>query len=250
LAELIAMVSAKISVSETSETDVCPLCDGYGHVITESGAQPCQCFRDNQIQRRLDCLAGKVYERYHKAIYLHQLLEESTALNAVREYMWKVSVVNETFRAKSGLFICGTTGVGKTMAAIHAIAQLIRKNPVSRIRCWLNFGDMISDTLFGGDGDDLREKRSAIRRQIDNSDAIVIDDIGQSNTYQKSLDIGNDTLKRVIDKAMGDFIPAILISNATGDELKKVFSGPVLSRLSDPFWNRVQLREADRRVQK
>ncbi len=249
LADLIASLAARVSASTEPEPDVCPDCDGYGHVIGPHGAGPCHCVKDRLVSDRLDAFSQRVYARYRDAVLAPANLYETDSLQVVREYLASVSVQGQNLRAESGLVICGTTGIGKTTSAIYAASQIIRKDPTARIRLWLNYTDLITDVLFGVEaGNDLRAQRTAIRKQIDQSDAIVIDDIGHSETYQRSDGIGNEVLKRVCDKAMGDFIPTVLICNFSPDDLKRFLTGPVASRLGDKYWQKVLLKGKDLRT--
>ncbi|HPO07384.1 MAG TPA: ATP-binding protein [bacterium] len=244
--------------SEEPEEVPCPFCDGYGNVIDERGARPCRCVQtnryENSVQSKLKSLSGQVLTCHHEAIWNPEKLKRRKAIEHVEEFLKGISkrkaepgFGKSGLVAEHGLVLCGQTGVGKTMAGIYALAQIARRWPWAQILLRLNSTKLVNEFTFGGDGK-FAEKRFGLIDDIESADVLLIDDIARDKSMISSDEKMANLLYTILDRAMGDRVPTILIVNMPRKEFEDFLGNDASrSRFRDPFWKVVHLVGGDLR---
>ncbi|HOE12057.1 MAG TPA: ATP-binding protein [bacterium] len=259
--EEIENLKRKIERSEEStEPDIrCPAgnpnCNGYGNEnVPGNGFRPCKCARDKQMQGKLGGLLNKVQEKHRSAILEPDTLEETESLAAGKDFLAGISREGSIYVAKKSLLLCGAPDSGKTAACIYVAGQLIRSYPDINLAFWLNFQDLVDQVILGGgprEGGDLAESRRYVRRMIQNSDVVIVDEFGRAGLYKdERLDQAVDQLAyEVANVAVEGRKPALIATNLKVKDFLEhpSFQEATRSRLADSTWRRIQVRPIDRR---
>lgn len=211
--------------------------------------KPCPICTEKDQQKRevkicaaaIENLRHSVAPIFHPAVDLN--FNPHTTARYCENYLDKaVRRVGNRLHADKGFFLCGTPGTGKTFASIYALSRMIRLCPLTRPFHAQNWSDLIDRYLTFAD-------TRPLRRQIEQADAIVVDDIGRvKRTDQAAKTAQQDLLFLLIDRAMGYEIPAILISNlSVADFLNLLGSGAAKSRAESLWWVWSEVTGADLR---
>ena len=246
--------------AELMEPDVvCPAgnpnCNGYGNEnVPGNGFRPCKCARDKQMQGKLEGLLNRVQKKHRKAIEEPDTLEETESLAAAKKFLAGISREGSVYVAKKSLLLCGAPGCGKTAACIYVAGQLIRSDPGIYLALWLNFQDLVDQVILGGgpkEGGDLAESRRYVRRMIQNSDVVIVDEFARAGLYRdEKLDQAIDQIAYEIANVASEGRKPVMI--ATNLKVKDFLEHPSFqdatrSRLKSLIWRRIQARPIDRR---
>lgn len=132
---------------------------------------------------------------------------------AVTQYQNQVYKQLKNYGGKKNVVFLGKTGTGKT----HLACALIEKFLLEGRRCfYVKFYELLEFKIQN------KQKFS----QILNADFLVIDEYGSSDSDNKS-----NLLFEIIDKRYGKMLPTMLISNLSGDELRKNMNDATYSRI-------------------
>jgi len=153
----------------------CDKCDGYGNVIDETGARPCECklrYFQKQNMRRLTLPAEFADMSFDN--FVLQLREREAMLCAAQEYV-------ERFRDDPSmwlyLFSTGSGGMGKTHLAVSALRRLMARGHTGAFLQYI--GDsktsMVSSTWHSLN---TREQPFYFGDDYLDLDVVVIDDLG------------------------------------------------------------------------
>lgn len=101
----------------------CSKCDGYGNIVDEKGARPCQCKLDYFRKKRL----GKAnipphFQRMSLESFQRKTRAQKNVYSTVNLYVQRYSSQNS-----KGLLLWGGPGCGKTHLAVGVLQELIKK---------------------------------------------------------------------------------------------------------------------------
>ncbi|MBI1387669.1 MAG: cell division protein ZapE [bacterium] len=197
----------------------CPLCDGYGHIIDEKGARPCECVRNEIAQGSIN--DARVPQRYtHETLESFQIETSKmrALLEVARQYVDGYSASNTR-----GLYIYGPTGVGKTHIAIGIMKALMEKG-FSGV--FYNIADLLDairatyDPKMDSDSKPVIEEQ--LQRQI-----LVLDDFG----VQKTSTWVADRLYALINRRYQDCRTLIITSQMAEHDLRMRVDPALSSRI-------------------
>ncbi len=199
----------------------CPLCDGYGHIIDESGARPCICITREVIRSGIN--EARIPLRFTDET-LDTFDPRATFLKAclskARQYVNDYSL-NRT----KGLYIHGPTGVGKTHIAIGILKALIMRGFDGVFYNVVDLLDAIRST-YDSQSDPSPKGRliSDFQKQI-----FVLDDFG---TQKTSLWV-SDRLYSLINRRYQDCKTMVVTSQIPFEELSRRIDSGLASRIID-----------------
>lgn len=199
----------------------CPLCDGYGHIIDERGARPCQCvtrevlrdaFVDARIPRRFS-------EESLDTFRPKQSRSLRMFLNFARKYVENYSENNS-----KGLYICGSTGIGKTHLAIGVLKALMAKGHPG---VFYNLVDLFDAIRASYDPQKPPAASQARIAELLDRQVLVLDDFGMG----KSTSWATDRLYAMINRRYQECKTLILTSNLSLKALRQRVEPALYSRI-------------------
>jgi DNA replication protein DnaC len=148
----------------------CEKCDGFGNLIDEKGARPCECklryLEEEGIHR-----AGipPLFARKDLSNFQHRAKGAAEDYRFARWYLEQYSQENNR-----GLLLIGPCGVGKTHLAIGILKELLRKGYSG---LYFNIIALL-DAIKASYNSELKATQG-INLEIDlNADVLIIDDLG------------------------------------------------------------------------
>lgn len=148
----------------------CEKCDGFGNVITEGGAAPCECkLRHLEVERERRAGIPPLFGKKDLSTFQHRARGAAEDYRFARWYVEKFSEMNNR-----GLLLIGPCGVGKTHLAIGVLKELLRKGHSGL------FFNIISllDAIKASYDADLKATQG-INLEVDlDVDILIIDDLG------------------------------------------------------------------------
>jgi hypothetical protein len=255
-ASALASLKARIDSGAFPEIEpACRFCDGYGNLISEvvedgrtySTAKPCPACAERNQARKHGAMTSCALDRFKNTIphglqfaLDHRFVWETKARDIVGRYCGVVKVEKNRLTAEHGLIMLGSPGVGKTIAALFGITELIHRCPWTDIFHVQNFSALLDQYQHGSPeaGPSWAAQKDHTRRRITRAGLIVIDDIGRQVKYDgASRSAQQDLLFLVLSKASDDRIPCVLISNLDKDGFRQFLgSDAARSRLDAPYW--------------
>lgn len=205
----------------------CDKCDGYGNLIDETGARPCQCkldyFREKELKR-----VSLPQEYSHMTFTNFRIkTDQQERLSAIVQKWVERLHPDENYR---GLFLfSGKPGVGKTHIAVSAMKALIEKGLRGRFLTYHEGQDSMVKTAW-----DAINRREGVpfflQRGFLEVDFVVIDDLGS----------GRQNVSEPIREAVSAFIrdcytshtTMLITSNFDLTDLSAQFDETITSRIT------------------
>lgn len=179
----ILLLSHRYPADYLELTHTCPHCQDTGYIRNEK----CSCFKKMEVellysQSNLQQILEKEnFDHFSFAYYSDKITDENTGLTALqaaqRAYAIARNFVKDFDRKSENLFICGSTGVGKTFLS-HCIAKAL----IDTAHFVLYFSaydlfDLMSKSAFGHS----KEAEEQLGYIFD-CDLLIIDDLGTELT--------------------------------------------------------------------
>ncbi len=199
----------------------CPKCDGYGHIIDEKGARPCDCIKKEIAQREIaDARIPKYFNHATLDNYdAHRPILKS-CLSLARNFVENYSLDNY-----KGLYLSGPTGVGKTHLAIGILKALIERGYDG---VFYNVVDLLDKIRATFDPKNPMEAKNRLVQDFDRQ-IFILDDFG----VQKSSSWVTDRLYALINRRYQDCKTIIITSNHSFNDLLLRVDKALSSRIID-----------------
>lgn len=213
-----------------SKIDVCPKCNGLGWIVKGKGVQKCECkFKDitDSIYRRMNI--PKRYRDKDFSNFLTILSEHKILLKILDEY-----TSSELYKEGKGIYLYGSSGVGKTHLAVGILKQFFKKKKI--VGLFYDTRNLLFDlkSTFDGSGSGKEILEEVVKAPI-----LVLDDLGS----ERLSDWAKDILRYIIIKRYNDLLPVIITSNLKiKPSLKKgttIFSDTVEERMGTSVASRL-----------
>lgn len=198
----------------------CPHCDGYGHIIDERGARPCQCVT-REVMQDAFAEARIPYRFLQEDLSSFQMRNASSlrrSLNFARQYVKNYSREN-----CKGIYITGPTGVGKTHLAIGILKALMEKGYTG---VFYNLTDLLDDIRATYEPQAASEASARINQYLKRQ-VLVLDDFGM----QKTSSWVTDRLYALINRRYQECKTLILTSNLSQKALRERVEPALASRI-------------------
>lgn len=188
--------------------DVCPKCGGTGFVIIEradvSGAQPCDCRKENLGVRRLDdaniplLYCGASFENF---AHFNSPLKQ--AMETARSFASKFRELSASERP--GLLLIGEPGTGKTHLAIAALRRILEQG----FEClFCDYQNLLDRIRASYDPNSNSADREAYRDALE-TEVLLLDDLGA----HRVTDWVEDTITSIITYRCNHRKPLIVTTN-------------------------------------
>ncbi|MCD8090541.1 MAG: ATP-binding protein [Clostridiales bacterium] len=205
----------------------CPVCRDTGFVENEQ----CSCFKkavrekmyaDSSMRSEND---NETFESFSLDYYSDEIIPRLN--KSVRKYMEGVYIQCENFADKpeGNMFFTGNPGLGKSFLC-HAITKRLLDRGVDVVceSAFALFDKLIKDR-FG------KEPDSEYKESIFNTPLLIIDDLGTENINSaSSAELFNIINYRLVNKK-----PVILSTNLTFDNIKRLYSERIISRIMGEY---------------
>lgn len=198
----------------------CPKCDGYGHIIDERGARPCECVTSKIV---LDAMQdARVPRRYLNESLETFSIENSRNLRPKLKFAMSY-VANYSEDNYKGLYIHGPTGVGKTHLAIGILKGLIEKKFSG---AFYNLSDLFDILRSTYDPQIPGPSKSVIEEQLSRQ-ILILDDFGVT----KSTSWSSERLYALINRRYQNCQTLIVTSNIPLNKLSERLEESLVSRI-------------------
>lgn len=154
---------------------------------------------------------------------------DEDAFNAVKKW---VSTIDETLNNGMGLYLYGSTGVGKTHIAQGALKQILTKHKLSGIFITADrYMDMIYDEQrSNGTLPEAYSDPNLLKYMRRVFDIVVLDGLGSERSQTT---FAHDNLTSFISNRYEEELITIVTSNLPPPELKQVYGARMLSMLQE-----------------
>ena len=200
----------------------CPHCDGYGHIIDENGkARPCVCVRNEIIKSGIEeaHIPVKFKDSTLDSFDPYEFILKQR-LGQARQYVENYSTDNS-----KGLFICGTTGTGKTHLAIGILKGLIKRGFDGG---FFNVVELLDSIRSSFDPNATAPPRVRLTQELERQ-IIILDDFGVEKTSTWVV----DRLYAIINRRYQDCKTIIITSNIHMDNIAERVERRLTSRIYD-----------------
>jgi DNA replication protein DnaC len=204
------------------KTEECPLCEGYGYIISEAGTQICECQNERLKEERLR--AAEIPDKFmSKSLdnFVARDKKRKRIVDAARHYIQGFNLREQM----KGLLIIGTIGAGKSHVAVAILKDIIAKgytglyyNIPELLRRLRETYDPQSETV-----------ESDILEQTTSCELLVLDDLGAELTSGWV----RDRLYLIVNRRYEQGKPTIITTNCDLAELGERVGGRLTSRLCE-----------------
>lgn len=210
----------------------CPLCQDTGVV----DGRPCQCEQRRWLEQRFQHaqlpsrLREQTFGRFSLDWYSASkrtpigVSERENALNVLRACQTFVAKVMEDLHSAPGLFITGSSGLGKTFLC-SAICQALSENGI--ISLYSTYSDLLSNIKAGFDTGSGGV--TALVETARNVPVLILDDLGAEYTTEFAI----SCLFDIINHRRNARLPLVVSSNLTLSEVATRYDQRICSRLGE-----------------
>jgi DNA replication protein DnaC len=200
--------------------EICPYCDGYGHIITATDVQLCSCLRKRTYERNLK--RANIPPRYKNKdldTFKTEIDIQRLALRQVRRFVQEFEGASEC----PGLFLYGAPGTGKTHLAIGALKELIARGFTG---LFLNIVTLVDSLRKQSAGSIPTEEENRLQL-LEEVEILVLDDLGAG----RLTDFIQERIYTLVDQRYSRNQCMIVTSNLGLRKLEEQVTYPVLSRV-------------------
>ncbi len=216
----------------------CSLCDGYGHIIDAEGkARPCTCVRKEIFASEIETARiPKLYAAESLETFQPYTSSLRGCVVRVKEYVEKYSPAEPR-----GLYICGSTGTGKTHLAIGILRGLIARGFDG---VYYNVVDLLDAIRATYDPNAPGAPKGRLTQEL-NRQIFVLDDFG----VQKTSTWVADRLYALINRRYQDCKTMIITSNIMAKDLPLKVENRLASRIIE-MCNDIDIKADDYRLRR
>ncbi len=212
------------TAKKTPNEQPCPKCGGHGLIVQSDGqVAKCDCGVWDREQFRLAIQRARIPRRY-----LNKSLKEFKA--APRDARRKVLKDGAASYAMAfsheedrGLLLRGTTGSGKTHLAVGILIEILNRG-YNGLYC--NVTDLLA-RLRDSYSNPSADRESQILEEMENTDLLVLDDLGAEAT----TDWVRDRIYLIVNRRYESAKPTIVTTNCDDAELRERIGPRTTSRL-------------------
>lgn len=215
----------------------CDQCDGYGNIITASGARPCDCKKKYFTKQRMGRIAvPEAMVRMSLGNYRingnteREKNMEEEILECARRYVNQFKgdkPLNEIY----SLFInsIGKAGVGKTHIAVGILREVVSLGNDGLFIPYLDGPRSLVQTTF----DCLKDGTTPyfLTKEVLDTSLMVIDDLGTGRT--DVVQVVRENVARLVRARYNNAKPMIITTNMGIPDVELLFGLAISSRLND-----------------
>jgi DNA replication protein DnaC len=240
----------------------CPVCEegaAFSRILDDRASE----IRRKLIAERIansriaENLKDKTFENFYTDIHQVEIELDDGAFaqlslvtpEEIGELMKAKSIVYQAFQSRQSVAMCGKTGVGKSHLAAAYMNAAIAEGELGIFASFVGLMDGLYRTLnpVRGSGSDGYQEHLSWNEVLSDYlvvDVLVLDDLGQEKTTDKSMEV----LFYILNRRMNEKKPTIVTTNYSLDELmtKRGYTPAVRSRLKamrQVEWNVADWRE-------
>jgi len=182
-----------------------------------------------------DCVSQWVLHRYFLyngiGVNLQRIgwincVSDESARRTVQSYLMDQNL-DWNVEQGTGLYMYGPKGTGKSLMASLFLRRTLSLGYSGH---WTSFHEMRAAKT--NDWDD-QERSNWFNSKILSTSVLVIDDPGQENKSDRSIDFSRTILDEVIRYRMSASLPTVITSNKTPDEFRMLYGGNVDSLIQE-----------------
>lgn len=197
----------------------CEKCDGYGNIVDDKGARPCECKIRYWAAQRL-AMANLPGSLRNKTIDNYETGNKQQTKNrhVIMQYLREFTPENH-----KGALLMGEPGLGKTHLAVAILRDLMNRGLTGIFYNVVDLLDDIKQSYDAKTGDGGRE----IARLLETMDVVVLDDLGA----ERMTPWVNDRLYAIINGRYQEGRTLIVTTNLSDADLRERVGYRILSRL-------------------
>ena len=205
--------------------------------ITCKGARTFNWYDDNEeiAEYECDCISQWVLHRYFlysgigvnlQRIGWRHCGADAAAKGQVQNYLLERNI-DWHMEQGTGLYLYGPRGTGKSLMASLFLRRTLSLGYSGH---WAAFSDLRSAKT-----NDWKEAERSewFNTKARSSTVLVIDDPGQENKSEKSLDFSRTVLDEIIRYRMSASLPTVITSNQTPEDFRLLYGGNVDSLIQE-----------------
>ncbi len=209
-------------MAKKSSTSECPKCQGYGFILSDLEAKPCDC-------RKHQLVAQQLTQARIPRKFLNKTLDSFRGRDKIRKEVREAAdayVKGFNLREEmKGLRIFGVVGSGKSHIAIAILKEIIKKGYMG---LYFNVPELLQKIreTYSSESD---EGEAGILDMVSETDLLVLDDLGAD----AASGWVRDRLYLLINRRYEANKPTIVTTSFDLEELKTQLGQRIVSRLCE-----------------
>ena len=205
-----------------SSTSECPKCQGYGFILSDLGATPCECRKHQLVAQRLT--QARIPRKF-----LNKTLDSFRARDKMRkEVLSSARAYIKGFHLREemkGLRIFGVVGSGKSHIAVAILKEVIKKGYTG---LYFNVPELLQKIResYSSESD---EGEAGILDMVSETDLLVLDDLGAD----AASGWVRDRLYLLINRRYETNKPTIVTTSSDLEQLRTQLGMRIVSRLCE-----------------
>lgn len=216
------------------EVYTCPVCRDTGWIISDKGAYPCECRKQQMLlYRKQACglhpaLISHCFERFRLDFYPEYMVDgdgRSFRFLAEKALADARSFTDSVCSGKKhrGIFLQGEVGRGKTYLAASIANYLLEHDIQVRFIVVPDFLDKLRYSYDNANS----ETEAGLMHNVLNADVLILDDLGCHNYSEWT----KNKIYSLLNYRLNNNLPNIITSNLNLEQLKEILGLRTVSRI-------------------